>query len=170
MDLFEAIFTRRSIRNYKKGTVPEEVVGELLRAAMAAPSAGNRQPWHFVVVDSRPLLDKIQSFHPHAEMLKEAALGILICGDEHKARDKGYIPLDCSAATQNLLLAAHAKGLGAVWLGIYPREERMRGMRELFKLPPGIVPVSFISIGHPAEPNAAVDRYDENKVHRNAWL
>lgn len=169
MEIFEAIFTRRSIRKYKKGTIPDNTIQDLLRAAMAAPSAGNRQPWHFVIVDDRKLLDRIPTFHPHAEMVREAALGILVCGDEKKELRKGYFPLDCSAAVQNLLLAAHAKGLGAVWIGIYPREDRIQEMRKLLKIPEGIVPFALISIGWPAEPSPAVDRFDESRIHKNGW-
>ncbi|MFH1017119.1 MAG: nitroreductase family protein [Pseudomonadota bacterium] len=169
MDALEAIFTRRSIRKYAKGTVPGPVVTELLKAAMAAPSAGNKQPWHFVVIDDRQILERVITFHPSAEMLHETALGILICGDESLEKGKGYFPLDCSAAAQNVLLAAHAKGLGAVWLGIYPRQDRIAGMRELVGVPEGIVPFALISIGLPAEKAGPVERFDAGRVHRNRW-
>lgn len=169
MELFEAIFTRRSIRKYKKGKVSPDVVKDLLRAAMAAPSAANRQPWHFVIIEDRSILDEIPKFHPHSEMLRDAALAILVCGDLQKELRRGYFPLDCSAAVQNLLLAAHGKGLGAVWLGIYPREDRIGEMRKLLKIPEGIVPFALVSIGLPAEPGYAVDRYDETRIHRNHW-
>jgi nitroreductase len=169
MDVWEAIFTRRSIRKYRKGTIPEETVRDLLRAAMAAPSAGNRQPWHFIVIEDRPILDQIPNFHPHSDMIRGAALGILVCGDEKKELKGGYFPLDCSAAVQNLLLAACAKGLGAVWIGLYPRTDRIEEMRKLCKVPEGIVPFALISIGHPAEPNQELDRFDPERIHKNVW-
>jgi nitroreductase len=169
MDLFEAIFTRRSVRKYVPGPVSESLIEELLRAAMAAPSAGNRQPWHFVVIDDRKLLDEIPKFNKYAEMLKEATLAILICGDERLERGPGYYPLDCSAAAQNLLLAAHGKGLGAVWLGIHPKEDRMVKMRDLVGVPDGIHPFALIAVGHPAEPAPRIDRFDPVRVHRNRW-
>jgi nitroreductase len=169
MELLEGILTRRSIRKYKPGKISGETIRELLKAAMSAPSARNRQPWHFVIIDERKILDQIPTFHPHAEMLREAGLGILVCGDEAKELKKGYYPLDCSAAVENLLLAVHAKGLGGVWIGIYPREDRIAEMRNLLKIPDGIVPFALVSIGYPAEESREVDRYDESRIHKNGW-
>ncbi|MFH1262981.1 MAG: nitroreductase family protein [Pseudomonadota bacterium] len=169
MELFDAIFTRRSIRKYRPGIVPENFIEDLLHAAMTAPSAGNKQPWHFVVIDDRSVLEEVPKFHPYSLMLHEASLAILVCGDENLQRGPGYFPLDCSAAVQNLLLAAHGKGLGAVWLGIYPKAERIQKMRELVRVPEGIVPFALVAVGHPAEPAQRLDRYDATRVHRNRW-
>jgi len=116
---------------------------------MSAPSAGNQQPWHFIVVNERVLLDRIPEFSPYAAMCRQAPLGILVCGDTTLEKYPGYWIQDCSAATQNLLLAAHDLGLGAVWTGVYPREERIRGFREAFKLPDHILPLAFVVIGYP---------------------
>lgn len=165
----EAILTRRSVRKYTKQQIKDETVRELLEAAVSAPSAGNQQPWHFVIIDNRELLDQIPNFHPHSSMIKEAQKAILICADTKIETHKGYFPLDCSAATQNLLLAAHAKGLGSCWLGIYPREERIIGMRKLLNIPESVIPFSLISLGYSAEKSCKVNRYKSTRVHRNKW-
>jgi nitroreductase len=169
MDLYQGILTRRSIRKYTSKTVPDELVRELINAAMHAPSARNSQPWHFVVLDDRKILNQIPKVHPNAKMLEQASLGILLCGDEDLALTKEYLPLDLAAATQNLLLAVHAKGLGAVWIGIYPREARIEAMRDLLNLPSTILPVSLVSIGFPGEEAPKVDRFIEERIHKNGW-
>lgn len=169
MEAMEAILTRRSIRKYTKQSVSEEVIRKLLEAAMSAPSARNTQPWHFVVINDRAILDEIPKLHPYSQMLKEAPLAILVCGDLKLQNNEGYIVQDCSAATQNLLLAAHSEGLGAVWLGIYPREERISGIRKLLNIPSYILPISLISLGHPAEKKERENRYQESRVHYNRW-
>ncbi len=169
MDAMENILSRRSIRRYTAEPVSEETIKQLLEAAMSAPSANNRQPWQFVVIDDRELLDAITEVHRYAQMLKEAPLAILVCGDLQRAKRQGYWVQDCSAATENLLLAAHALGLGAVWLGVYPNEQRLVGVRHLLRLPEQLEPFSLISIGHPAEQKPPSARYDVERVHRNQW-
>ena len=169
MEALDAILTRRSIRRYTPEPVPEETVTELLRAAMSAPSAKNLQPWHFVVVDDRQVLDAVRKFHPYSKMLEQAPLAILVCGDSRAEDRQSYMVQDCSAAAQNLLLAAHAVGLGAVWLGIHPRRGRVEGCRELFGLPDHILPVALIALGHPAESKPRADRFDPSRVRRNRW-
>ena len=168
MDALEAILSRRSVRRYTQESIPEETLRGLLEAAMSAPSAGNGQPWHFIVIKDRRILNEIPKFHPYSHMIKEAPVAILVCGDL-KLESKGFWVQDCSAATQNLLLAAHAKGLGAVWLGVYPLEERIRGFRKLLNLPEEIMPLALISIGYPAEKALRANRYDPSKVHYNKW-
>lgn len=169
MDALEAIRTRRSVRKFTPQPVSEDLLEALLRAAMSAPSAGNQQPWHFIVVDDRATLDRIPTFSPYAAMCRQAPLGILVCGDTTLEKHPGYWIQDCSAATQNLLLAAHALGLGAVWTGIHPREERIRGFRELFALPDTIMPLAFVVIGYPAEHPVPQDRFRPERIHRNRW-
>jgi nitroreductase len=169
MDAIHAILSRRSIRRYTAQPVPEGMTNELLEAAMSAPSAGNQQPWHFVIITDRKILDEIPKYHRWSQMLKEASAAILVCGDLKSEKYKGFWVQDCSAATQNILLAAHAKGLGAVWLGIYPDEARVVPTRKLLGLPDHIVPLSLVSIGHPAEQKPPADRYDSSKVHHNQW-
>jgi len=151
MDALEAIFTRRSIRAYTSEPVSEEDLKVILEAAMNAPSASNRQPWHFIVVDDRSKLDAIMEVHPYSKMLAQAPLAIV------------------SAATENLLLAARALGLGTVWLGVYPREDRVNGISRIFQLPAHVKPLAVVAVGHPAEEKGRVDRWQEERVHRNQW-
>jgi len=169
MDALEAILSRRSIRRYTDQPVSGEQVEELLKAGMSAPSAGNQQPWQFIVITDRKLLAEIPRFHPYASMLPHAKVAILVCGDLQAESFKGYWVQDCSAATENILIAAHARGLGAVWLGIYPREERVKALQKLLNLPEHIVPLSLISIGYPAEKKPPADRFDPSRIHHNGW-
>ena len=165
--LIDAIFARRSIRKYTGEPVSEADVASLLQAAMAAPSASNRQPWHFVVVTERDTLDRLGDVHPYAKMLFEAPLCIAVCGDTRVS--ESYWVQDCSAATENLLLAASALGLGAVWLGVYPREDRVAAVRQTLGFPDPILPLNLISIGHPAETKEARTQYNAERVHRGSW-
>ena len=169
MDALEMIFKRRSIRKYTSESVADDTIKVLLDAGMHAPSAKNLQPWHFIVVDEREMLDKLAVAHPYAKMLKQATLAILVCGDKNIQEMDGYIIQDCSAVTQNIMLAAHACGLGSVWLGMYPREERMKDVGTLLSIPDHILPVSLISIGHPDEVKDSPDRYKEDRIHRNRF-
>jgi len=169
MDAIEAILSRRSIRRYTSQPVPYELIDELLKAGMSAPSAGNEQPWHFVVINDHKIIDEIPKFHPDSSMLIEASAAILVCGDLKEEKHQGFWIQDCSAATQNILIAAHAKGLGAVWLGIYPREERINGVGKLLGIPEHVIPLSLISIGYPAEQKPPADRYNISRIHRNHW-
>jgi len=169
MDAFEAIHGRRSIRQYTDQKVPEDAIEELLKAAMAAPSANNEQPWHLVVIDDRDTLDAVPDWHPYAAMLAQAPLAIVICADTRNGQCKDYWVQDCSAAIQNMLLAAHAKGLGAVWLGVHPEEDRVRKTQELLALPKDVIPLAFVAVGYPAEQKPPEDRFDAGRVHRNRW-
>jgi len=169
MNTFDAIFTRRSIRKYTDQTVPEELVTELLKAAMAAPSAGNEQAWQFIVIRDRAILDAIPLFHPYAAMLKCASVAIVVCGDLSREKFKGFWIQDCSAATQNILLAATARGLGAVWTALHPMEDRVAGMRRLLGLPAQIIPLSLVPLGYPAEHPGRADRFDAARVHNDRW-
>ena len=168
MDAMEAIFTRRSIREYTKQPVSDEVLKELLEAAMCAPSASNRQPWCFVVINDRKVLNEIPEYHPYAQMLKEAPVAILVCCDSDLQLGELGVE-DCSAATQNILLAAYAKGLGAVWLGISAAGPVAAATKKLLNLPEHIIPISLISIGYPAEQKPRQDRYRADRVHYNQW-
>lgn len=165
----QAILARRSIRRFTPTLVPEGLIEKLLSAAMAAPSAGNQQPWQFVVVSERRTLDRVPDCHPYAYMMTEAPLGVLVCADLTQVTNKGFWAQDCSAATQNLLIAAQAVGLGAVWLGVYPREERVAGLRHLLQLPEHVVPFALVAVGYPAEEKPPAGRYDPGRVHRDTW-
>jgi len=170
MEAMDALCSRRSIRKYREETVSEESLRELLEAAMSAPSAGNQQPWHFIVINDRKLLDRIPEFHPHSLMCREAPLAILVCGDPSLEKHVGYWVQDCAAATENLLLAVHAAGLGGVWVGVYPREERVNEFRKLLNMPEHVVPFALIPIGHPAEQKPSrADRYNQARIHTNTW-
>ncbi|MDH5795852.1 MAG: nitroreductase family protein [Candidatus Bathyarchaeota archaeon] len=169
MDAVEAILSRRSIRKYTSKPVPDELIEELLRAAMSAPSAGNEQPWHFVVIRDRRILNEIPKFHDYSQMLNEASVAVLVCADLKEQRHEGFWIQDCSAATQNILVAAHARGLGAVWLGVYPVQKRIDGLRKLLGIPDHVMPLSLISIGYPAEQKPTADRYDASRIHNDHW-
>jgi nitroreductase len=169
MDAIEAIMTRRSIRKYSDQPVGRETIEVLLRAAMAAPTAGNQQSWRFVVIDDPGLLARIPTFHPYAQMLPEAKAAIVVCGETVSERHPGYWVQDCAAATYAILVAARAVGLGAVWLGVYPSEERVAGFVQLLGLPGEITPLSCVPLGYPAEQKPPSDRYDPDKVRSNGW-
>ena len=164
MDVLEALLTRRSVREYTDEPVSEEAVERLLKAAMAAPSARNQQPWRFVVVRDRSLLKEMAEVSPNGAMIARAQVALLICADLDLVKSEGYWIQDCAAATQNALLAAHAIGLGAVWCGLYPREARVTGVSRVFALPERLVPFSVVAVGHPKGVPAAVDRFDPTRV------
>jgi nitroreductase len=169
MDTLTALCSRRSIRLYKDKPVARETVDEILKAAMSAPSAGNERPWHFILLTDRTILNEIPKFHPYSAMLKHASVAILVCGEITREKHKGYWVLDCSAATENILLAAHAKGLGAVWCGVYPTEDRVDNLKKLLRLPEQIIPFSLIPMGFPDETKHAEDRFDSSRIHLNGW-
>jgi len=163
------IINRRSARSYRDEAVTEEQIEQVLRAAMAAPSAGNQQPWEFVVVTERDLLVKINAVHPHSKMLLEAPAAILVCGDTSREEHADFWIQDCSAAVQNMLLEATHQGLGSVWLGVYPRQDRVTGLKKLFNLPESVIPFAVVALGYAANQPPPVDRYNPNYVHRNGW-
>lgn len=169
MDILTAIHTRRSIRVFTNAPVSEDALKILLDAAMIAPSAGNAQPWRFVVVDDPALLAKVPSIHPYAAMVPKAPLAVLVCGDTTAEKHQGFWVQDCSAAIQNMLLAAMSLGLGTVWTGIHPVQDRVEAFQQLFKLPASLMPLGLVVIGHPAAEASRKSRYDAGKVRRNAW-
>lgn len=165
----EAILSRRSIRKYTKEPVSDEIVKELLKAAMGAPSALNEQPWHFIVIKDSQILDEIPKIQPYSKMIRDAPVAVVVCGDLNLEKAKGFWVLDCSAATQNILIAAQAKGLGAVWLGFYPREDRIKSLQKLLGIPEHVIPFSVIPIGYPAEQKPPANRYNESRIHYDQW-
>ena len=169
MDAMDAILTRRSVRTYKDKKISDEIVDSLIEAGISAPSAGNQQPWHFIILDDRNLIDKIPDFHPYSNMLPNAQIAIIVCGDLDIETNKGFWIQDCSAATENILIAARAKGLGSCWLGLYPREDRVKGIRNMLKIPESIIPLSLISLGYPAIQQDKVNRYNSARIHKNKW-
>lgn len=165
----EAILARRSIRRFTEEPLDDETVELLLRAAMSAPSAHNQQPWEFIVIDDRQTLDSIPSFHPYSKMLLQAPAAILVCGRTRDLTAQVFWPQDCAAATQNILIAATALGIGSVWLGVFPHDLLIEKTRERFNIPEEITPFSFVALGHPAEEKKPSDRFEPNRIHHNRW-
>jgi len=165
------IFGRRSIRVYSPGEVSEPAVTKLLEAAMAAPSAMTKDPWRFVVVRNKEALTKLAALHPGAAMLASANVAIVVCGDLDAAfeRQISYLLQDCSAAIENLLLAAHAQGLGACWVGIHPGEPLIKRVKELLSLPASFIPVAAVSLGRRGEQPAPRTRYNPAHVRAEKW-
>lgn len=166
------IMTRTSIRQYTSQQVEAEKVETILKAAMAAPTAVNKQPWAFVVIDQRSVLDTLASHTRSHQMLSQAPLAIVVCGDMDKALEGEAQPYwieDCSAAMENLLLSAHGLGLGAVWLGVYPIQERVEQVSRTLALPANIVPLGIASIGYPAQSPEPKDKWNPEAVHSNKW-
>jgi nitroreductase len=169
LDVLEAILTRRSIRKFTGQQVLGQDIETLLKAGSQAPSAHNRQPWHFVVIRNKETLEKIAAFHPYGKMLPRAGCGITVCGDSKVQAETGFLVADCSAAIQNILLAAHGIGLGAVWCGLYPMEELTKPISQLLSLPGGIIPVGIVAVGNKDEQKEPTDRFDRSKVHMDRW-
>jgi len=169
MEVQQALLSRRSIRKYSGKEVSDEQIESMIRAAMYAPSARNQQPWHFIVLRNKATLAKIPVFHPNSKMITGASAGILVCADIQLEQSVGYWIQDVAAATQNILLSAHGMEIGAVWLGIYPREERTEGIKTLLSLPPHIIPFSIISVGYPAEAPPHPDRFKPERIHFEKW-
>ena len=165
------LFGRRSVRAYTGAEVSREAVQKLLEAAMAAPSAVARDPWRFVVIRNRQTLVRIAAELPNGQMLSGAALGIAVCGDLEAAHDRqlSYLLQDCSAAIENMLLCAHILGLGACWLGVHPREKRVRALQSILALPAPVIPVACLSIGYPAEHPEPRTRFNAGYVHFEKW-
>lgn len=168
--VLDNIATRTSIRDYEARPVEKEKIEKMLRAAMAAPTAMNKQPWHFVVVDQRNVLDALAGANPYAKMLKKAPLAIVVCGNTDKMIEGGgrdFWIQDASAATENLLLAAHAMGLGAVWTGAYPSEERCISISKVLSLSDNLIPLNMIVVGYPAEHPQPKQKFKEENISYN---
>jgi nitroreductase len=165
------LFARRSVRAYRPQEVGDDLVRDLLEAAMAAPSAVAKDPWSFVVVRNRDMLLRIAAGLPNGGMLGQAAVGIVVCGDPDRAHDRqlSYLLQDCSAAIENLLVAASMLGLGACWLGVHPREDRVAHLRGLLGIPEPVLPVAAIAVGWPAESPSPRTRYRDDAVHHEKW-
>lgn len=169
MNIIDLIINRRSIRKYTPEPIPPDTLQLLLKAAMYAPSAVNRQPWHFILVTEREVMLRIAAVHPYASMLRQAAAAIVVCCDLKQANTPEYGPVDCAAATENILIAAHGLGLGGVWLGVHPRPERKRALAELFAIPEDIIPFSVVSLGFPADKPPHPERFRPERIHYNQW-
>lgn len=161
------IMTRVSVRHYSDKKVEQEKIDTIVKAAMAAPSGMNKQPWEILVVTDEQKLKDIVPVAPNARYSQDAPLVIIVCGDRNLS-DALWVQ-DCCAATENVLLAAHALDLGAVWCMCYPIQEIVSGVQKLFNLPENIVPLSIIPIGYPLEKQQPKQKYDVKKVHINGW-
>jgi len=169
--IMDSLFRRRSIRHYQNRPVGDGLVSDMLEAAMAAPSACCKDPWEFVVIRDREVLAEIASALPNGAMLAKAGVGFVVCGNMERAHDGSlsYMLQDCSAAIENLLLAVSALGLGACWLGVHPREDRIAHVSKTLGLPTHVIPVSAIAVGWPAEEKEARTRYNADFVHHGSW-
>ena len=166
------IMTRVSVRQFTGEKISQAQVDTLLRAAMAAPSAINKQPWAFFVVTDQALIDRLGAALPYSRCQNGAACAIIPCGDLSKAIEgagRDFWINDVSAATENLLLAAHAMGLGAVWTGLHPDMERVKMVQEMLGMPEHIVPLCIVPVGVPAEQPAVKEKYNEANIHYNQW-
>jgi nitroreductase len=171
-DLLNVIYTRRSVRKFTGETVNKEDLTAILRAGMSAPSAINVQPWAFVALTDRGTLDELCRTLPYAKMLDKAGAAIVVCGipDKDDTYSNDYWVMDCSLASGNILLAAHALGYGAVWTAAYVDNERVRSVRRILSLPENIVPLNVIPIGIPADRDAKpVDKFRQENIHWEKW-
>lgn len=169
MEPLDYILDRRSIRQFTDQKIDKQTLTKILTAAMYAPSAVNRQPWHFVLIDDPQMLLKIMEIHPHARMLQTAPHAVVVCGDEALQHDHGYWVVDCGAATQNLLLAAQSLGVASCWVGIQPREERKAAFSSLLALPYHVKPFALVALGYANETKRRPMRFDPKKVRHNGW-
>ncbi len=169
MDALENLLTRRTVRRFTTETVTEAEVETMLRAAMAAPSAGNQQPWHFVTITDRAVLGQFPDIQPHCRQMLLAPLAILVCADVTVEKHEGFWVQDCAVAAENILLAAHALGLGGSWCGLYPRSAWCEGVARLLSLPHHVQPLCLLAIGHPDEEKAPSERFRRERIHDERW-
>jgi len=169
MDAIEALFSRRSIRSYTDKEIPYEHVETILRAAMSAPCAGGSNVCHYIVVKDKDLLKEVLKYHQYAHMLLQANVGIVVVADPALEKYPGRWPLNCSAAMENILIAATALGIGSCWVGIYPVEERMNGLRKIFDIPENLIPFAIASLGYPAEKKKPHGELNTSIIHNNKW-
>ena len=163
------ILSRTSIRDFTDLPVSDVTVDALLRAAMAAPSAADERPWHFVVIRDQHIRERILEINRFAHIVPQAPVAILVCGDERLQKHRGFWVQDCAAATENILVEAEKLGLGATWLGVYPIEGMVQGLRRLLNIPEHAIPFALVAVGHPGERHEPADRYDDSRVHEESW-
>jgi nitroreductase len=169
MDILTAIKTRRSIRYYTDQPIADDVLSKLLEAAMYAPSAHNKRPWHFVVIRNREELARISEIQRYHKPIGRAACCIIVCGDESIQANHDLLLNDCSAATQNILLAVHELGLGAVWCGVTTGSDVTGYLKDKLPLPQSVVPISLVALGYPAEERKSDERFETSKIHFEKW-
>ena len=169
MEVQEALLNRRSIRKYNDQKINKEDIDKILKAAMYAPSAMNLQAWQFIVIDDKDILIETIKSIPYAEMLRQSAATILVCGDSLIEKNESWLLQNCSAAIQNILLSSYGLGIGSCWIAIHGMDDVYQNIKAQFALPENIVPVSLISLGYPDEVVKAEERVTEEKVHYNRW-
>ncbi|WP_337866927.1 nitroreductase family protein [Ignavibacterium sp.] len=169
METFHTIINRRSIRKYKFGKIEEEKINQLLRAAMFAPSAMNLQPWHFIVINNENVLEETVKSIPHAEMIKQSGNAILVCGDISLEKNESWLIQNCSAAVQNILLAAYNLQFGSCWIAVHGMPDVVRNIIKQFNLPQNIIPIALVALGYPDETITAEERFKQDKIHYNKW-
>lgn len=168
-ELLDAIERRRSIRRYTGEPVDEEMLKAVLYAGFCAPTAVNRRPYHFVLVENRPQLARLAEASTYARMLAQAACGIVVCGDRNLEDRSKFLYEDCAAAIQNMLLAIHGLGLGGVWCGVTPESGFAECLTAELGLPPGVEPVAVIALGRPDEEREPPPMWEPEKLHRGGW-
>ena len=161
----KAILERCSIRSYTKEKIEKEDIKKILRAGMSAPSACNRQPWEFIVVEDKEKLKEMSTLTPYAGMLKGAAMGMVVAVNTKNHLNIEYDLQDCAAATENMLVEANHLNIGSCWLGGYPNEDRIESIRNYFSLPDYIMPLWMISFGYPNEDKKIKNKWNEDKIH-----
>jgi nitroreductase len=169
MDAVEALMTRRSVRGFTADPVTDEELEVVLRAAMAAPSASNERPWRFVTIREPGAIARLARTTPFTAPLKTAPVAIVVCADRSATKYPGFWVIDCSAAIENALIAAHATGLGGVWMGVHPFRPFAGAVRRAIGAPRHVAPHSLIALGHPARIPAPVDRYETAWLHEETW-
>ncbi|MGI6394560.1 MAG: nitroreductase family protein [bacterium] len=171
-ETMRTIFSRKSVRNYTGDSISKETLELLVKAGMAAPSARDKRPWEFIIIDDKEILEKLSQALPYAKMTAEAGHGIVVAGNlekQNRPPDSPYWIMDCSAAVQNILLAAESLGLGTVWTAIYPNEERIEPVSRLLNLPENIAPLALIPIGKPKSSEGPKEKFNEAQIHWNKW-
>jgi nitroreductase len=170
-DAMTVIRSRKSVRSFTGEAVSQEELDEILRAAMSAPSAVGKSPWAFVVVTDRATLDLLREGLPYAKMLDKAGAAIVVCGLPEKAylQKVEYAVIDGTCASENILLAVEALGLGAVWTAAYPYEDRAAHVRKVLGIPGNVIPLNVIPIGHPTGADKPKDHFRAENIHREKW-
>ncbi len=172
--VIDCIMTRASVRSYTGEQIDDSIVNKILRAGMAAPTAANKQPWQFIVVNEQNLKDSITAAFEYTKMVENCSFAVVVCGNMNKILkedmpDGGFWVEDCSAASENMLIAAHALGVGGVWCGIYPLKDREARLRSILNLPDNLTPLNVMAFGYPAQPVAPKDKWVPAKIHYNAY-
>lgn len=169
--VIQNILTRSSVRKYQPCDIDKDTIKGILQCAMAAPTAVNMQPWKFIAITDQKVKEEISDKLPNAKMAKEASFVVIVCGLPGKddTFSKDYWLQDCSAASENLLLAAHALGYGAIWTGVYPKEDKIKIVREILAIPDDIIPLNIIPVGKPEGLNEPKNKYHEDNIHWESW-